>query len=57
MRSAISCSCVWCPLFPFWFVNIAPAVLGVPLKTFVLGTVVGHRSGHLRLRVGGRRPR
>jgi uncharacterized membrane protein YdjX (TVP38/TMEM64 family) len=29
------------PAFPFWFVNIAPAVLGVPLKTFVLGTVVG----------------
>ena len=29
------------PAFPFWFVNIAPAVLGVPLKTFVLGTFVG----------------
>jgi uncharacterized membrane protein YdjX (TVP38/TMEM64 family) len=29
------------PAFPFWFVNIAPAVLGVPIKTFVLGTVVG----------------
>lgn len=29
------------PAFPFWFVNIAPAVLGVPLETFVLGTVVG----------------
>ena len=29
------------PAFPFWFVNIAPAVLGVPLKTFVLGTVIG----------------
>jgi uncharacterized membrane protein YdjX (TVP38/TMEM64 family) len=29
------------PAFPFWFVNIAPAVLGVPLRTFVLGTVVG----------------
>lgn len=29
------------PAFPFWFVNIAPAVLGVPLKTFVLGTVAG----------------
>lgn len=29
------------PAFPFWFVNIAPAVLGVPLKTFLLGTVVG----------------
>jgi uncharacterized membrane protein YdjX (TVP38/TMEM64 family) len=29
------------PAFPFWFVNIAPAVLGVPFKTFVLGTVLG----------------
>jgi uncharacterized membrane protein YdjX (TVP38/TMEM64 family) len=29
------------PAFPFWFVNLAPAVLGVPLKTFVLGTVLG----------------
>jgi uncharacterized membrane protein YdjX (TVP38/TMEM64 family) len=29
------------PAFPFWFVNLAPAVLGVPLKTFVLGTFVG----------------
>lgn len=29
------------PAFPFWFVNIAPAVLGVPLRTFVLGTVLG----------------
>jgi uncharacterized membrane protein YdjX (TVP38/TMEM64 family) len=29
------------PAFPFWFVNVAPAVLGVPLKTFVLGTFVG----------------
>jgi uncharacterized membrane protein YdjX (TVP38/TMEM64 family) len=29
------------PAFPFWFVNIAPAVLGVPLRTFIVGTVVG----------------
>ena len=29
------------PAFPFWFVNIAPAVLGVPLRTFVLGTLIG----------------
>jgi uncharacterized membrane protein YdjX (TVP38/TMEM64 family) len=29
------------PAFPFWFVNLAPAVLGVPLKTFVLGTLLG----------------
>lgn len=29
------------PAFPFWFVNIAPAVLGVPLKTYVIGTILG----------------
>lgn len=29
------------PAFPFWFVNIAPAVLGVPLRTYVVGTVCG----------------
>jgi uncharacterized membrane protein YdjX (TVP38/TMEM64 family) len=29
------------PAFPFWFVNLAPAVLGVPLKTFVTGTFLG----------------
>jgi uncharacterized membrane protein YdjX (TVP38/TMEM64 family) len=29
------------PAFPFWFVNLVPALLGVPLKTFVLGTFLG----------------
>jgi uncharacterized membrane protein YdjX (TVP38/TMEM64 family) len=29
------------PVFPFWFVNIAPAVLDVPLHTFVVATFVG----------------
>jgi uncharacterized membrane protein YdjX (TVP38/TMEM64 family) len=29
------------PAFPFWFVNLAPALLGVPLGTFVIGTVLG----------------
>jgi len=29
------------PLFPFWLVNIAPAFLGVRLRTFVIGTAVG----------------
>jgi uncharacterized membrane protein YdjX (TVP38/TMEM64 family) len=29
------------PAFPFWFVNIAPALLGVPLKTYVIGTFLG----------------
>ena len=29
------------PLFPFWLVNLAPAFLGVPLRTFVWTTFVG----------------
>lgn len=29
------------PAFPFWFVNIAAAALGLRLRTFVLGTVIG----------------
>ncbi len=29
------------PVFPFFIVNLAPALLGVPLKTFVLGTLLG----------------
>ena len=29
------------PAFPFWFVNIAPAMLGVPLRTYVIGTFFG----------------
>ena len=29
------------PVFPFWLVNLVPALLNVPLATFVLGTAVG----------------
>jgi len=29
------------PLFPFWLVNLVPAVAGVPLRTYVLATVLG----------------
>ena len=29
------------PLFPFWLVNLVPAFLGVPLRTYVLATLVG----------------
>lgn len=29
------------PIFPFWLVNLVPAVVGIPLRTFVLATVVG----------------
>jgi uncharacterized membrane protein YdjX (TVP38/TMEM64 family) len=29
------------PIFPFVLVNIAPALLGVPFKTYVIGTLLG----------------
>ena len=29
------------PLFPFWLVNLGPARLGVPVRTFVIGTFFG----------------
>src|SRR4029079_4979108 len=27
--------------FPFWVINLAPALLGVPLRTFAIGTFLG----------------
>ncbi len=33
------------PLFPFWLVNIAPAFLGIRLRTFVLTTFFGIMPG------------
>jgi uncharacterized membrane protein YdjX (TVP38/TMEM64 family) len=29
------------PVFPFWLVNLAPALVGMPLRTFALGTFLG----------------
>lgn len=29
------------PLFPFWLVNLVPAFLGVQLRTYVIGTLLG----------------
>ena len=29
------------PVFPFWLVNLAPALFGVRLRTFVAATVIG----------------
>ncbi|MEN8723412.1 MAG: TVP38/TMEM64 family protein [Alphaproteobacteria bacterium] len=29
------------PAFPFWLVNLAPALLGVPMRTYVIGTFFG----------------
>ena len=29
------------PIFPFWMVNLAPAFVGVPLRTYAIGTLIG----------------
>lgn len=33
------------PIFPFWLVNLVPALLGVPLRTYILGTALGIAPG------------
>ena len=33
------------PLFPFWLINLAPAFLGVGLRTFTLATAIGILPG------------
>jgi len=35
------------PLFPFFLVNIAPALIGIPLRTFVVTTLIGIIPGSL----------
>ena len=35
------------PVFPFWLVNLVPAFLGVPLRTYLVATVVGIMPGSL----------
>jgi uncharacterized membrane protein YdjX (TVP38/TMEM64 family) len=41
------------PAFPFWLVNLAPALLGVPLRTFVLGTLLGIIPGTIAYAMAG----
>lgn len=33
------------PVFPFWLVNLVPAVLGVPTRTYILATIIGILPG------------
>lgn len=35
------------PVFPFWLVNLVPALLGVTLRTYVIGTFFGIIPGSL----------
>ena len=42
------------PIFPFWLVNLAPALLGVPIKTYVLATVIGIIPGTFAFAIAGK---
>ena len=35
------------PIFPFWLVNLVPAFVGVPLRTYIIGTAFGIMPGAL----------
>ena len=41
------------PVFPFCIVNLVPALVGVPLWTFVLGTVIGIIPGTVAFSLAG----
>jgi uncharacterized membrane protein YdjX (TVP38/TMEM64 family) len=41
------------PAFPFWLVNLAPALLDVPLRTYVLATAIGIVPGTFAFSVVG----
>jgi len=41
------------PVFPFWLVNLAPALLGVSLQTYVIGTAIGIIPGTIAFSVAG----
>lgn len=41
------------PAFPFVVVNLAPALLGVPLKTYVVGTLIGIIPGTAAYSIAG----
>lgn len=41
------------PAFPFVVVNLAPALLGVPLKTYIVGTFLGIIPGTIAFSVAG----
>jgi uncharacterized membrane protein YdjX (TVP38/TMEM64 family) len=42
------------PIFPFWLVNLAPALLGVGLGTYALATLIGIIPGSFAYSIAGR---
>ena len=42
------------PIFPFWLVNLAPALLGVGLPTYALATLIGIIPGSFAYSIAGK---
>jgi uncharacterized membrane protein YdjX (TVP38/TMEM64 family) len=42
------------PIFPFWLVNLAPALLGVGLSTYALATLIGIVPGSFAYSIAGK---
>jgi uncharacterized membrane protein YdjX (TVP38/TMEM64 family) len=42
------------PIFPFWLVNLAPALLGVSLSTYALATAIGIIPGSFAYSIAGK---
>ena len=42
------------PIFPFWLVNLAPALLGVSLSTYALATLIGIIPGTFAYSIAGK---
>ena len=42
------------PIFPFWLVNLAPALLGVSLGTYAIATVIGIIPGSFAYSIAGK---
>ena len=53
MLSAICCFCAWCRLFPFFLVNLVPALAGVRLGPFVAATALGIIPGAIVFALAG----
>jgi uncharacterized membrane protein YdjX (TVP38/TMEM64 family) len=42
------------PIFPFWLINLAPALLGVSLSTYALATLIGIVPGSFAYSIAGK---
>ncbi len=53
MRSATCFRCALAPIFPFWVINIVPAILNMRLAPFALATFLGIIPGTFAIALSG----